>query len=206
MVKEKTEEVYFCKNYEAHNRTFWYLYPLLQVNTKCATLLRIYISKSNLYINDAKCPYKDYNENMLIYCIKIKEYTKEEEVIELDNSLKTVPNFVYSYDIGDNVKCYIYELKEIKAEIYKQFRNSKYSKMNIPVTLNRQTFPNYSKVFESFSGIDKRDQFCHKVYHTIKRTELGQYKLSEWLGIKDVKDLELDSLLKQEEEILRYDK
>lgn len=209
MVEEK--QLTLCKKYEAHNRTFWFIYPLLGFNVEVSTLVRELVSKSNLYIGDKECPYEQFNDNMVIYVIKYKEYADEDKKEILEGYFKGNSKFVYEYSINE-YKCFIFEFKEDKAEIYKSFRESKYSEMDKVTTLNYgfERKLNYGEVFISFADISKANNYAHNVYHAIKKTDFGKNKFNNWLksiGIREItaNETELESKLIEKEEILRYD-
>lgn len=212
MVLEK--RVNFCKKYEAHNKTFWFMYPLLGFELDMAEYVRKVVSKSNLYISDKDCPYNEYTDNMIIYALKYKDYSLEEDRDMLKAYLTSNDKFVYQYKIEgeDVIDCFIFEFKEEKAKIYECFRNGDYSKMDILTSVNVgfKKDVKYGDIFKSFSTQEKEDKYAHKIFHVVKKTDLQKLKFNNWLKHIGVykytaNDLELESKLNPLEEILRYE-
>lgn len=202
------KEVHFCKKYDAHNRSYWYLYTLLELNSEISALSRK-LGKVNLYIGDKECPIK-LNKNMLIYAIQYREFSgnTQEERDLLHYNLTNNKKFKYYYKIGDNVHCYIMELEKDKSEIYQNFKKSKYSKMNTLVEINGKKV-RYGDYLEDAAKYNV-PTYLSNVYHSIKKTNLGVAKFKLWLKehdirIDDVDNLEIESKLIESEEILRYE-
>lgn len=199
---EEVKEFVFCKKYEAHNRTFWFIYPLLNIPPYITKLGDECINKKNLYISDENCPYSNYNKNMIIYAFTLRE--ENEEFFE---KLKNLINFVFYYKIND-VNCFIFELHGSQSLIYEHFKNSQYSKMNILTTINDGSVKRmmYADVFKGFEN--NENKYAGKVYNVIKKTEKEKLKFQNWLkqigSNLDAEQLELESQLRLEEEIINY--
>jgi hypothetical protein len=200
---EEVKEFVFCKKYEAHNRTFWFIYPLLNIPPYITKLGDECINKKNLYISDENCPYSGYNKNMIIYAFTLKE--ENEEFFE---KLKNLINFVFYYKINE-VNCFIFELHGSQSLIYEHFKNSQYSKMNILTTINDGSTKRmmYADVFKGFENSENK--YAGKVYNVIKKTEKEKLKFQNWLkqigSNLDAEQLELESQLKLEEETINYE-
>lgn len=203
IVTEK--EINFCKKYEGHNRSYWYLYTLLDLNTEIASLGRK-LGKVNLYIGDVKCPY-DLKENMLIYAIKYRGYILDERDL-LHYNLTNHSKFRHYYSVDECIHCYVMELKDVSAEIYKHFKNSKYSKMDLLLEVHGKKI----KYGDCLKGALQANEptYLSDVYHSIKKTPVGIAKFKLWLKENDIRvnnseEMEIESKLIESEEILRYE-
>lgn len=201
-----SNKINLCKKYEGHNRTYWYMYSALMFNTEIASLGRK-LGKVNLYIGDKQCPF-NLKKNEIIYAIEYREYSghTDEERELLHYSLSNHSKFKYFYKIDDDVHCYVFSLNEDFAKIYEEFKQSRYSKMNLPVTI-QNTKAKYGELLQEVGK--NKDSFLYRVYHSIKKTEEGKQNFNKWLKENNIKanveELELESKLIESEEILRYE-
>lgn len=206
MTSEKQNNVYFSKFCNGHNKTYWYCYPLVNIPDDLCKLARE-IGKVNLYIKDELCPFKEFGEDMVVYAIKYNYFTPEEKVELFKYSLQNFSRNVHFYTIEDKIDCFVIKLHPKNVDSYLEYKNSKYSKMDKVIEISGKDYL-YGNFFSPMSSIDNKDNYSHKVYHTIKRTEYGKAVFRNWLAeIKSnvkVEELELDSKLIEKEEILRY--
>ena len=207
---EEEKKITFCKKYEAHNRTFWFIYPLLGFNVDLQKYVKLVVNKSNLYIQDDEYPNLDYNNNMVIYAIEFKEFCEELDKEIFIGYLVNNPKYICKYEI-DNIHCFVYEFKDEKAQIYRHFKNGEYSKMNIKTLINfgYDKEISYADVFKSYSEDKYQDSYLYRIYHIIKKTDLEKLKFNTWLkkiGVNQVSanTVELESIINNKEEILRY--
>lgn len=202
------KEVYFCKKYDAHNRSYWYLYTLLDLNTEISALSRK-LGKVNLYIGDKGCSI-ELTDDMLIYAIQYRQFSgnTQDERDLLHYNLTNHSKFRHFYKITEDVHCYVMQLNGGKAEVYKHFKNSKYSKMDLQIELHGKKIK-YGDCLEK-AGNSIPYTYLGNVYHSIKKTPIGITKFKLWLKENDIRidnpeEMEIESKLIESEEILRYD-
>lgn len=202
------KEITFCKKYDAHNRSYWYLYTLLDLNTELSALSRK-LGKVNLYIGDMECPI-ELNKDMLIYAIQYRQFSgnTQEERDLLHYNLTNHSKFKHFYTISQDIHCYVLQLDGNKAEIYNHFKQSKYSKMDIQIEIHGRKIK-YGDCLEE-AGKSIIPTYLGNVYHSIKKTPIGIAKFKLWLKENDIKvdnpeQMEIESKLIESEEILRYE-
>lgn len=204
IVTEK--EINFCKKYEGHNRSYWYLYTLLDLNTEIATLGRK-LGKVNIYIGDSRQKIAD---NEVIYAIQYRHFSghTQDERDLLHYNLTNHSKFKRYYSIDENIHCYVVELKDNKAIIYNFFKQSKYSKMDVDIEIHGRKIKYGDCLKEATESTTPT--YLSNVYHSIKKTNLGVTRFKLWLKENDItienpEQMEIESKLIESEEILRYE-